>query len=316
MNKFELSLCNDKIWNVEQLIKFLTSNVGQDIHLAVVPEAHDLEYCGIYKILDCFNFKSVWIETSNCLEKHDRYRIVKRPVDFFLKKAHWKDYNLDSSGTWNQTKIFGAFYGRATANRIGLLSYLLTHYEDRSEVVFAKNIQDPDQRQLFELDKLFEYRPQSIADFEYIIRTSYHYNLEYTPFGHKYTTHSLLHNLYKNIFVDIISEPNIEGTTFYPTEKFSRCVLLKKPFITMCSRDYNEYLIQMGFKTFYQYWDETYDGVQGKNRFEQILSLIDTLANTPINQLAEMYRDMQDILDHNFDLLANQRYNTNITEIK
>jgi len=316
MNKFELSLANDKIWNVDQLVKFLSHNVGKDIYLVVNPEAHDLEYCGLYKILDCFDFESVCIETNNCLEKHDRYTIVYRPVDIFLHYNFWKDHDLNGSGLWNQTKRFGVFYGRPTANRIGIASYLLSHYYDQSQVIFAKDIQDPDQRSQFELDKLFEYRAQSIVDFEYILRNNYFYTFDYTPFGHKYNPHNQLHQLYTNIFVDIISEPNIEGTTFYPTEKFSRCVLMKKPFITMCSSDYNEYLRQMGFQTFYTYWDESYDGFRGKNRFEKILSVIDSLSDLSTKQLAEMFEDMQPILQHNFDVLVKQCYNTKITEIK
>lgn len=315
MPQLELSLANDKIWNLDQLIKFLSMHQNQDIYLSVMPESHDLAACGIYDVLDCFRFRSVTIETSNCLEQHDKYKFVYRPVDWFLSLNYWKDYNLDASGIWDGSKVFGVFYGRPTANRIGIASYLFAHHREQSQIVFAPDIYDNDKVALFELDKLFQYRQASIVDFSHMIAAGYTRELEYTPFGHEYNPNHSLHDLYKNIFVDIISEPSIKGTTFYPTEKFSRCVLMKKPFIIMASKDYIDYLLQMGFRTFYEYWDESYDGYSEKNRFVKILKLIDWLASKPQSEILAMYKDMKEILDHNYDLLINQTYSTSIKKI-
>lgn len=315
MIKFELSLANDKIWQIKKLIGFLTKYSNQDIFLSVIPEAHDLDFCGLYDILDCFNFRSVTIETSNCLEKHNKYQIVYRPVDEFLKKTYWKNYNLASSGIWNQSKIFGAFYGRATANRIGIASHLLAHHDKQSIVIFAADIDNANDRQLFEVDKLFQYRPESIVDFSDMISRRYHQNLSYTGYGGDYDPHTRLHDCYRSILIDIISEPNIEGVTFYPTEKFSRCVLMKKPFIAMTSMNYLEYLRQMGFRSFNHYWNEDYDGFSAENRHGKILKLIDDIANRSESELISMYHDMADTLEHNYKVLTDQIYNTSITEV-
>jgi hypothetical protein len=315
MPKFELSLANDELWNLNRLIKFLSTHQHQDIYLSVMPESHDLAECGIYDILDCFCFKSVMIETSNCLEQHDKYKFAYRAVDWFLSIDYWKNYNLGASGVWDHSKIFGVFFGRPTANRIGIAGYLFTHHRDQSQLVFAPNIYDDDNAALFELDKLFQYRQESIIDFSNMITAGYNRELQYSPFGHEYDPNHSLHELYKTIFVDIISEPSIKGSTFYPTEKFSRCVLMKKPFIIMASKDYIDYLLQMGFRTFYEYWDESYDGFAEKNRFVKILNLIDWLASKPQSEILAMYKDMQEILDHNYDLLINQAYSTNIKRI-
>jgi hypothetical protein len=81
------------------------------------------------------------------------------------------------------------------------------------------------------------------------------------------------------------------------------------------SRNYLDYLHQMGFQTFCNYWSEEYDGYEGRDRFLKILELIDSLSQLSIQELDNMYKDMQHILDHNYQLLMNQSYKKEITYI-
>jgi hypothetical protein len=92
-------------------------------------------------------------------------------------------------------------------------------------------------------------------------------------------------------------------------------MLLKKPFVIFGSKDYMAYLRQMGFRTFADFWDEDYDGYQGKERYLRIIKLIDQIAELSREQLESMYWDMQYTLDHNYDLLADKKYKTNITPL-
>ena len=90
---------------------------------------------------------------------------------------------------------------------------------------------------------------------------------------------------------------------------------LKKPFIIFGSKNYLEYLRQMGFRTFSDFWNEDYDGYEGPERFKKILELIDQLAIKSRDELESMYWDMTYTLDHNYRLLNSQSYNTKITEL-
>jgi hypothetical protein len=105
------------------------------------------------------------------------------------------------------------------------------------------------------------------------------------------------------------------GNTFYPTEKTTRPIWLKKPFIIFGSKNYLDYLHQLGFKTFYEFWSEDYDGYEGRDRYVKILQLIDNLAKKSTVELTQIYQDMQSILDYNYNLLMTQSYNTNISYI-
>ena len=310
---YTLSLANDKIWELPALINFLVDNQGKEIKLTVNPEAHCLQASGVYDILEKFQFSKVTISTFNALETHPLYNIEYRALNGFL--GQWDKYDLTSSGIWNKTKIFGAFYGRPTANRIGIASHLFFNYKDLSEIRLATSIDSLDNRALYELDKLFEYDPQSVFKFSKMINEFSFQGIEYTPMGHLFNYASSLHKVYENILVDVISEPNIKGNTFFPTEKVVRPILLKKPFIAMTSKNYLDYLHQMGFYTFNEFWDEDYDGFESNNRYLKILKLLDQLASKTLEELNQMYCSMKYQLDHNYDLLVNSGYNINIIKI-
>ena len=83
----------------------------------------------------------------------------------------------------------------------------------------------------------------------------------------------------------------------------------------MGSKNYLDYLHQMGFRTFSDFWSEEYDGYEGQERYIRILKLIDQLAQIPINKLEQMYWDMQYTLDHNYNLLLTQTYKREIVHL-
>jgi hypothetical protein len=93
-------------------------------------------------------------------------------------------------------------------------------------------------------------------------------------------------------------------------------MLLKKPFIIFGSQDYLLYLRQMGFKTFYNFWDEDYDGFETKDRYVRILKLINELSTKSIDELTDMYLGMQEILDHNYNLLITQEFSKKINYVE
>ena len=85
-NLFTVSATSDKIWNQLELIKFLSNNQNKDITLTVNPEAICLDNLGLFKILDCFQFKSVTIHTWNPLEKHSDYSIKYNRSSFWFNQ--------------------------------------------------------------------------------------------------------------------------------------------------------------------------------------------------------------------------------------
>jgi hypothetical protein len=138
-------------------------------------------------------------------------------------------------------------------------------------------------------------------------------NDQYSPL--EYDFRDKLTELYQSILIDVVGETFVQGTTFFPSEKTTRPMLLKKPFVTFASQDHMAYLRQMGFQTFHGFWDEDYDGFEGRDRLIRLYQVIGDVANRPMNELVDMYKEMQPILDHNYNLLMSQSYNKTITKI-
>lgn len=314
MNHFVVQCVNDKIWNLTELVRYLADNCGKQISIGINPEATDLTCLGLYDILDQFDFEQVTIVTNNPLEQHSKYQVSNQSFRYFLSDYHKIDPALH---TWNQSKIFMAMYGRPTAARLGIAAHLLEHHASRSHIHFSYGT-DPDELQMFELDKLLTYDIHSVEPVGRLINSmpvQIASNDNYTNIGYNFAQESTLTNKYADILVDVVGETFVQGQTFLPTEKTTRPMLLKKPFVAFASENYLDYLHQLGFKTFCNYWDETYDGYQGRERYLRILKLIDSLAQLSTQQLVDMYTDMQPILDHNHNLLQTQSYHTKVTQI-
>jgi len=313
MQSFCVSATSDKIWNYTELIHFLSANQNKKIQIDIVPEAICLHNLGLYQLLDCFSFEQVDITTWNPLETHNVYNVNCKGKNFWFNQVVNVDKDLQQ---WNLNKIFLCLYHRPTAARLGIASYVEQRYSDNTHIHFSTTV-DLDSVPQFELDKLLSWCPANISAAGRMIQqlplklgsTEY-----YTAFnGYNYA--DPLTKLYQDILVDLVVESHVAGNTFFPTEKTIRPMLLKKPFVIFGSKDYLAYLRQMGFRTFSDFWDEDYDGYLGKERYLRIIKLIDHIATLSREQLETMYWDMQYTLDHNYQLLADKKYNTNIVSL-
>lgn len=307
---FRLGCTSDRIWNYVDLVRWLSNNQHRDITIAIDPEAICLHSLGLYDLLDSFKFGKVEIITANPFEFHERYSIVSIPFYTWMNLRPKIDSNL---WQWNQKKIFFCLFGRPTAARLGIASWLRHHHAAQCHLHFSAAIND-DAIEQFELDKLLTYDTalvklagKMIPDLPLLLGSSQNY----TAFA-GYDYNDTLTQLYQDIFVDVVVESHVKGRTFFPTEKVVRSMWMKKPFVVFASRDFLDYLHQMGFRSFSDFWPEIYDGYEGKDRMIRIITLLDSLAQKTTDELFEMYMQMQFTLDHNYNLLKFGEFNRSV----
>ena len=309
---FPISATSDRLWNLHELLHFLQDNQNRDIDLVVEPEAIDIGRLGIYKLIDLFNFRSVTIHTRNVFEYHDRYHI-KTISNHWFPQIPIIDSSLHD---WSERRMFLALYSRPTAARLAIAAYLNDQYRDLTHLHFRADL-SPDNLVQFELDKALAYDPtatESIGRLVSRLPLLLSSPENYTAF-YGYDYNDSLTKLYRDILVDVVVESHVVGNTFFPTEKTLRPMWLKKPFIVFASPNFLEYLRQMGFRTFGDFWCEDYDGYEAGDRLSRILIVIDRLAAMSKSDLRQMYWDMQFSLEHNFQLLQNQVYNCQISQL-
>jgi hypothetical protein len=312
---FTLLPTNRGLWNRDAFVKFLVDNQNREIIVNANEEGVCLKASGVYELLETFGYSTVTCITNNFLESHHKFCIYLRNPFKFLKV---KNVDYSKFHRWNENKVFGCLYNRPLWHRLLLAAKMQRDYADVSVINLRANPHDQNQSNLFEVQEIFEYASEYLEVFAQQkrywpkqIEVEDLYTVGNTTQGHT----DQLARFYTDFLIDIVAETWINGNSFFPTEKTIRPMLLKKPFIVMGSKDYLAYLRQLGFWTFDHFWDEDYDGFCNRDRFLKIIKLIDILAKKSKDELHDMYRQMQYVLDHNYNLLVTQNFNTTVTTI-
>jgi len=118
-----------------------------------------------------------------------------------------------------------------------------------------------------------------------------------------------LENFYKKTFCMMIGETRYSITSPTLSEKVLMPLNGFKPFILISAPRSLEYLQNLGFKTFNRWWDESYDLIDDhEERIKRILEVIDYINNFTIEELRLMYKEMQDVLNHNYKMVRQIRH--------
>lgn len=111
-----------------------------------------------------------------------------------------------------------------------------------------------------------------------------------------------LSSVYVNSFVDIVNETRFAQPTANFSEKIFQAMQYQKPFIVVAPPKTLEYIRSLGFKTFSDFWDESYDDeIDHGERLAKIFDLLEKLLNTPVPELRELYDKMQSVVNYNLN---------------
>lgn len=114
---------------------------------------------------------------------------------------------------------------------------------------------------------------------------------------------------YINSYINITTESQFFEDCWYMSEKTFKPIANLQPFIIIGSPNTLKQLKKLGFKTFGEYWDESYDNeVDDYVRFSKIANVIKKLNNLSIDELHELYLKMIPILKHNQKQLLDYRH--------
>lgn len=101
-------------------------------------------------------------------------------------------------------------------------------------------------------------------------------------------------------FANVVTETRFYSPMPYITEKTIKPMILKRPFI-LAAPPYSLHLLhELGFKTFSEYWDESYDEIENHAlRLKKIYIICNQITSLSYNDLDIMLTDMDSILEHN-----------------
>lgn len=111
-------------------------------------------------------------------------------------------------------------------------------------------------------------------------------------------------DLYKNSLVNIITETYFFSNIIHITEKTFKPIAFMQPFIMVGSYGSLKHVKEMGFKTFGEFWDESYDLEKDDvNRFTMVMSVIESIASWPEHVTIDFTYAVKDIVEYNLNHL-------------
>lgn len=126
------------------------------------------------------------------------------------------------------------------------------------------------------------------------------YDVEYTNDTTIRKNKSFFLQTYRHCFCAVVNETRFGQPTANISEKTINAIQTMTPFVLVAPPYSLVYLKKLGFKTFDQFWNESYDTTEDHfMRMKKIFDLIDFIDKKSLHELEKIYADMQEILMHN-----------------
>lgn len=109
---------------------------------------------------------------------------------------------------------------------------------------------------------------------------------------------------YQNSLVSIVTETNFDQPELTLTEKSFKPPKEKHPFIILGVPGALKAMRKLGFKTFSEFWDETYDEIEDNRiRMYRIVEVLKDIASWDNEKILDFRRRVKPILEHNYEAL-------------
>jgi len=110
--------------------------------------------------------------------------------------------------------------------------------------------------------------------------------------------------LWKSGLWHIVTETVFYHNKLHLTEKIFKPIVAQRPFMLAAAPGNLAYLKSYGFQTFDQWIDESYDTITDPDqRLQAIVDQTQRLCAMTRSELQQMHREMQPVLEHNFNHL-------------
>jgi hypothetical protein len=104
----------------------------------------------------------------------------------------------------------------------------------------------------------------------------------------------------------VVTETVAAGRRLHLTEKTFKPICLRMPFVIVGTAGSLRYLRSYGFRTFGEFWDESYDDeTDDVRRIEKISAVLQELNIMPAQQKQQLFDSMIDTLNHNHNHFYN-----------
>lgn len=257
--------------------KYLEENLSNKYHIIDSNTA----------LTDCFSFDYFLEEASTLVHKSSNFKHMN-DLGYISEEA-----NVDELDNFRNKKFLSFNKTTDKHHRAGLLHEYLTN--DYSDSYFS-----------------FINKLEYLGDIPNIgqIRDNYNFynsklpiELDTMDTDNKNSfsaTGTFKKELFLNSCINIVTETSFINNELFISEKVLKPILMYQPFIVLSSYNYLNQLKKYGYKTFSEFWDESYDEIEDSElRLKVVLDLIRDLNSKSIQELNEIYQKTKDICIYN-----------------
>lgn len=253
----------------------------------------------------CDEIYSYYSEYMN-LVTDDIFLRILHPLETTLKPDTFTKKFINLNRRFVLHRNFTAAY---MANKSGYCSWNYTSNIDELKSIYVNvELLDSmvDGRLLEGLNYLNQHAPLIV---DAPVASAVHVDNPLAANNPEYTTQlSSAEKYYADVFCAVETETVFLSPAANISEKILRAIAYEKPFILVGAVHSLEYLRSMGYKTFSDYWDESYDSeLDHTRRLAKIFKLIDHIDSMTIDELHDLYNSMRPVLEHNKQLLLERQ---------
>lgn len=268
MIRIAIRTAGDAWLNQDEVEQQLASvDNGIQIIFDTYAEGISLEGSGILAAIDQWvqktgrDIESVTVKNPNTYEItqytniHSKERISAN--HFFPMSGHYATNVPDPD---NDAVLFGFFVGRYTPARNCMVNTILDMYADNflMSVMRLKFLVPPWDERVYNIGSI---DGKTVQD-QYACGED--------------TNLSLL-RYYNKFQIELVAETMTNGVTFFPTEKTIRPLLAERPMLVYGPQHFLKNLRVLGFQTYSELWDESYDDYSDSERWHRMQEVISTI---------------------------------------
>jgi hypothetical protein len=102
-------------------------------------------------------------------------------------------------------------------------------------------------------------------------------------------------------FLYVVTETCFWEDKEHLTEKVFKPIVSRQPFVLLGCANNLQYLRDYGFRTFDQWWDESYDKIEDPvERLQAVVQIIKDICSRSDQELEQMLVEMTEVLEYNY----------------
>ena len=240
-------------------------------------------------------------ETPSVLNNEYRTKLVE---------LHYSCKSIREKGNFN--KHFLCFNRAPRLHRLFVFGELMsnTKLKGKSIVSLGRAYNNNEKAFLYAVDALIEgtYRHSKtkLLEFYENYNSMESFSYDIVDIKQVNTASNLNVKLHNETFVNIVTETLFNNDSVFISEKLFKPILCCQPFVIVGSPGYLEKLKELGFETFSDIWDESYDLEENTTeRFAKIVDVLEEIASWSKSKQKSIQSKLTKRLTKNFETLTN-----------